>query len=45
MKFGHYIILHKKNFMKKLHKNRNQVPGSFVFAKNYAQPLLENEVF
>ena len=48
MKFGQFMTYYKrKNATKKFYKNSGLklVPGPFVFAKNQAQLLLENEIF
>ena len=45
MKFDQFMSYYKrKTFVKKFYKI-SQVPGPFVFIKNLAQPLLENEIF
>ena len=45
MKIDQFMSYYKrKNFVKKVYKIP-QVPGPFVFTKNLAQPLLENEIF
>ena len=37
---------HKKNIIKNSSKNCDlKTPGPFVFSKNWAQSLLENEIF
>ena len=44
MKFGQFVSYYKrKSFIIKLSKNYDLklVPGSFVFAKNKGQPLIE----
>ena len=55
MKFGQFMSYYKnknknkqkKKFLKIFAKTSNWklVPGLLVFAKNLAQPLLENEIF
>ena len=47
MKFGHYHITKEKNYIKFFAKAATwkQVPDPFAFAKNWAQPLLKNEIF
>ena len=45
MKIDQFMSYYKRtNFAKKFYKIL-QVPGPFVFTKNLAQPLLENEIF
>ena len=45
MKFDQFISYYKrKNFIKKI-ATWKLVPGPFMFAKNEAQTLLENEIF
>ena len=45
MKFDQFMSYYEReNFVKKIYKI-SQVPGPFVFTKNLAQPLLENEIF
>ena len=45
MKIDQFMSYYKrKYFVKKFYKIP-QVPGPFVFTKNLAQPLLENEIF
>ena len=45
MKIDQFVSYYKRtNFAKKFYKIP-QVPGPFVFTKNLAQPVLENEIF
>ena len=46
MKFGQFMSYSKEKILSKNSRKTatwKLVPGPFVFAKNYAQPLLENE--
>ena len=48
MKSGQFMSYYRRKiFMKKFYKNSclKTVPGPFVFAKNEAKLLLENEIF
>ena len=48
MKFGQFMSYYKRKLKKKNSTKTDTlklVPGSFVSAKNQAQPILENETF